>query len=169
MESVVGYSPMVYDVMITDEQNTAVMHSLPSLAGQKFAPRPPFGDLRTLSFRRQLDLIYGKEHGNFFEMRLPLSLKLGNEVPFGDVRVGLSIAFLRNELKPQFDRAILFSPIAIVTSILLAGGLSHLSLRPLTAISRRLDQLTSGNLGVATEAKKGGRSDEFGVVSTKID
>jgi PAS domain S-box-containing protein len=169
LESIVGYSPMVYDVMITDEEGTAVMHSLPSLAGQKFAPRPAFNDLRSLSFRRQLGLIYAKEHVNFFEMRLPLSLKMGSDIPFGEVRVGVSIAFLRNELKPQFDRAILFSIIAIITSMLLAAGLSHLALRPLTAISRRLDQLTAGNLEVATEAKKGRRSDEFGVVSTKID
>jgi PAS domain S-box-containing protein len=168
LESIVGYSPLVYDVMITDEQNTAVMHSLPSLAGQKFTPRPPFSDLRNLSFRRQLALIYGREHENFFEVRLPLSLKLGNEIPFGDVRVGISMAFLRKELKPQFDRAILFSIIAIVTSMLLAAGLSHLALRPLTAISRRLDQLTAGNLEVATHAKRP-RTDEFGVVSTKID
>jgi PAS domain S-box-containing protein len=102
-------------------------------------------------------------------MRLPLSLKMGNDVPFGEVRVGLSIAFLRNELKPQFDRAILFSIIAIVSSMLLAAGLSVLSLRPLSAISKRLDQLTAGNLEVATQAQKGRRSDEFGVVSTKID
>jgi PAS domain S-box-containing protein len=170
LESIVGYSPMVYDVMITDEDGTAVMHSLPSLAGQKFAPRPPFGDLRNISFRHQIALIYGKEHVNFFEMRLPLSLKLGTDVPFGEVRVGLSIAFLRNELKPQFDRAIFFSIVAIITSMLLAAGLSHLSLRPLTAISRHLDQLNAGNLEVVTEPnKKGVRTDEFGVVSTKID
>jgi signal transduction histidine kinase len=170
LESIVGYSPMVYDVMITDEQGSAVMHSLPSLVGQKFSARPEFGDLRTVSFRHQLSLIYGRRHADFYETRLPLSLKLGQEVPFGQVRVGISIIFLRNELKPQFDRAILFSVIAIITSMLLAAGLSHLALRPLTAISRRLDQLNAGNLEVATDGKaKRPRTDEFGVVSTKID
>jgi signal transduction histidine kinase len=168
LESIVGYSPMVYDVMITDEQGVAVMHSLPSLAGQKFAPRAAFIDLQNLSFRHQLDLIYGKKHADFYEMRLPLSLKLGQDVPFGEVRVGISIILLRNELKPQFDRAILFSVIAIIASMLLAAGLSHLALHPLTAISRRLDQLTAGNLDMTAEAKRP-RTDEFGVVSTKID
>lgn len=168
LESIVGYSPMVYDVMITDEQGVAVMHSLPSLAGQRFSPRAPFSDLQNLSFRRQLDLIYGKKHADFFEMRLPLSLKLGQDVPFGEVRVGISIILLRNELKPQFDRAILFSIIAIIASMLLAAGLSHVALRPLTAISRRLDQLTAGNLELTSEDRRP-RTDEFGVVSTKID
>src|SRR5215467_5559142 len=63
--------------------------------------------------------------------------------------------------------ALVLSGGAIFLSMLVAAVLSNLSLRPLAAISRRLDLISSGQ----TEALEisSGRSDEYGAVSTKIE
>jgi signal transduction histidine kinase len=64
-------------------------------------------------------------------------------------------------------KALIFSGAAILFSLLIAAVVSTLALRPLTAISRRLDLLASGQ----AEPKEIGlkRSDEYGVVSHKIE
>ena len=51
--------------------------------------------------------------------------------PFGNIRVGVSTVFLKNELTPRLRHAVIFSGIAILLSLLLAAGLSHLALGPL--------------------------------------
>jgi len=51
--------------------------------------------------------------------------------------------------------------------MILAAALSNLALRPLAAISRRLDLISSGKVEPAEAAPR--RSDEFGTVSTKIE
>ena len=52
-------------------------------------------------------------------------------------------------------------------SLVLAAGLSSLALRPLAAISRRLDLISSGKADLVGTPSK--RSDEYGTVSTKIE
>jgi predicted transcriptional regulator YheO len=50
----------------------------------------------------------------------------------------------------------------------LAAGLSNFALRPLEAISRRLDQMTSGQMTAPTPSELN-RTDEYGNVSSKIE
>jgi PAS domain S-box-containing protein len=61
----------------------------------------------------------------------------------------------------------LFSALAVLVSLLLAAGLSNLALRPLEAIGLRLDRMTAGEIELAGEGRH--RTDEYGVVTTKID
>ena len=63
--------------------------------------------------------------------------------PFGEIRVGLSTLFLKQELVPQLNRALLFSGVAVLFSLVIAAFLSNLALRPLEAIARRLDAMTT--------------------------
>jgi PAS domain S-box-containing protein len=84
------------------------------------------------------------------------------------VRVGLSTVLLKSELQPQLNHAIAFSAIAIFASLLLAAGLSNFALRPLKAIDRRLDRMTAGDIEAVPENEPR-RTDEYGVVTTKID
>jgi signal transduction histidine kinase len=81
--------------------------------------------------------------------------------------VGVSTILLKNQIQPQIQRALLFSGCAIVLSLILSAGLSNLALRPLAAISRRLDLISSGKAEPAETPSK--RSDEYGTVSTKIE
>ena len=62
----------------------------------------------------------------------------------------------------------IFSIIAILVSLALAAVVSNIALRPLEAIGRRLDQMTSG-VPDSTPEPDPRRTDEYGMVNTKID
>jgi signal transduction histidine kinase len=163
LESIVGYSPIIYDAGIADVKGVALLHTDIDQQGQSLPERPSFDSVRDGGFWNQIRIVYGNPR--VYEVRLPL--QRGGE-PFGEVRVGLSTTFLKNELQPQLNRALIFSTIAIIVSLLLAAGLSNLALRPLEAIGRRLDRMTAGDMEFGPENERR-RSDEYGVVTTKID
>ncbi len=164
IQSVVGYSPSIYEVAIADVRGNALLDSVTDLEGQPLPHRPPFLQLRNASFWRQVKVVYGRPE--VYDVTLPLQR---DGVPFGEVRVSLQTVFLKNELKPQFNRALTFAGIAILVSFLLAAALSNVALRPLEAIGARLDRMTAGEIDVPAGPPKTQPSDEFGAVNTKID
>jgi len=161
VESVVGTFPDVYDVSIVDANGKAILHSNPDLIGKQIAERPDFQLLRDAHFRRQLRMIYNPP--TVYQVRLPLEL---GGAPFGSIHVGISTVFLKNELTPLLQRAVVFSGIAILLSLFLAAGLSHLALGPLERLSRSIDRVSQGNADVLAEQEPG--SDEYGRVNLKI-
>ena len=164
IQSVVGYSPNIYEVAIADVSGNALLHSVSDLEGKPLPRRPRFLDLRKASFWRQVRVVYGKPE--VYDVTLPLQ-RGGQQ--FGEVRVSLQTLFLKNELEPQFNRALTFAGIAIVVSFLLAAALSNIALRPLEAIGARLDRMTAGEIDVPAEGAKQQTTDEYGAVNTKID
>lgn len=163
IESIVGYSPTIYDVAIADNNGRALLHSDSQAIGQTLATREDFIKIRDGGFRRQLQVIYGAP--KVYEVQIALER---NGKPFGSIRVGVSTVFLKSELQPQMDRALLFSGIAIFASLILAAIVSNIALHPLEAIARRLDQLSTGQVQVET-ADAAPRNDEVGVVTTKLN
>jgi len=164
IQSVVGYSPSIYEVAISDVHGNALLDSVTDLEGKPLPRRPPFLQLKNASFWRQVKVVYGKPE--VYDVTLPLQR---DGVPFGEVRVSLQTLFLKNELEPQFNRALTFAGIAILVSFLLAAALSNVALRPLEAIGARLDRMTAGEIDVPTEGAKRPPADEYGAVNTKID
>ncbi|MGZ4860970.1 MAG: hypothetical protein ACXV8M_15525, partial [Candidatus Angelobacter sp.] len=164
LESVTGDSPNILDACIVDADGLALLHTNPALQGTVVPAREDFSTVLQSGIRQQLKLIYGPSRA--FDVRLPL-IHTATGKPFGEVRVGVYTAFLKQEIQPQIRRALIFSGTAILLSLILSAGLSNLALRPLAAISRRLDLISSGKADlVATPSK---RSDEYGTVSTKIE
>ncbi len=163
LQSIVGDSLIVYDTAIVDTSGIALLHSNPDLQDKPVKERPSFDLVLKGGLWHQVRIVYGKPE--VYEIRLPLER---GGTPFGDVRVGISTIFMRSELRPQLNRALLFSGLAILASLVLAGGLSNLALRPLEAIGYRLDRITAGQFEFPPESKRP-RFDEYGVVSTKID
>src|SRR6267143_2170974 len=161
LESVVGSWPMIYDAAIVDSEGNAILHTNPDLIGKRVPDRPTFQRVEDASFRQQLRLVYNPP--TIYDVRMPLQL---DGAPFGSIRVGVSTVFLKNELTPQLQHALLFSSTAILFSLLLAAGLSHLALGPLEQISRSLDSVTAGTAEAVTEPEKS--SDEYGLVTLKI-
>jgi PAS domain S-box-containing protein len=164
IQSVVGYSPNIYEVAIADVHGNALLHSVSDLQGKMLRQREPFLNLRNAKFWRQLKVVYGKP--DVFDVTLKLQR---NGVPFGEVRVSLQTVFLKNELEPQFNRTITFAGFSILVSFLLAAALSNLALRPLEAINARLERMTAGDIDVPGEEAESVRADEYGAVNTKID
>ncbi len=163
LQSVVGFSPTVSDAAIADVNGRAIVHTDPAAIGSRLQPRQDFREVRDGSFVDQLKVVYGAPR--VYDVYLPIQ-RQGR--PFGDIRVGISTVFLKSEVKPQLTRALTFSIIAILVSLALAAGVSNIALRPLEAIGRRLDQMTAGVPDTTPEPDPR-RTDEYGLVNTKID
>jgi PAS domain S-box-containing protein len=164
IQSIVGYQPSVYEVAIADVHGNALLHSVSDLIGKPLPKREPFRNLRNASFWRQVKVVYGKPSVYDIDLRLQRG-----GIPFGTVHVSLQTVFLKNELEPQFNRALVFAGVAILVSFLLAAALSNFALRPLEAIGQRLDHIAAGEIDVPGKSKQPERKDEYGAVSTKID
>ena len=161
LESVVGSWPTIYDAAILDQDGKAILDTDPNLVGTKVAERPDFAVLQNASFRRKLRMIFNPPA--VYEVQVPLLLN-GNR--FGSIHIGVSTVFLRNELEPRLQRALVLSGIAVLCSLILAAGLSRLALGPLEHISRSLDSM-SGVTGAEIPSVDG-EHDEYGLVSLKI-
>jgi signal transduction histidine kinase len=161
LESVVGAFRYVYDASIVDAQGKVILHTDPDLIGKQVSERPEFQLLQNARFRRQLRMVYNPP--NIYEVRLPLQL---NGTPFGSVRLGINTVFIRSELTPRLRHAVIFSAIALLLSLLLAAGLSHIALGPLESLSRSLDRMSAG--APEPVAEHDSRRDEYGQVSLKI-
>ena len=161
LQSIVGYSPTTYDAGIYDRDDRVLVHTDSSLLDKVVHPRDDFAKVRDGSFFRQIEVVYGKPE--VYDIHLPIQRE-GR--PFGDIRIGVSTVFLRSELRPQLNRALTFSIVCILVSFMLAAVLSNFALRPLEAIGRRLDQMTTDAAGIQPVTDV--RNDEYEAI-TKID
>jgi len=163
LESWTSGQDAVLDIVITDPTGRVLSHSNPSMLGKTLPQREDLSDLVHARIRDKLKIIYGPLR--VYERRVGLQRLDG--AAFGEVRLGVSTGLLRDEIKPTIDRAIAVSLTAICISLIISALVSTVALRPLTQISRRLDALASGH-ALPAESESG-RSDEYGVVSHKIE
>jgi signal transduction histidine kinase len=163
LESWIGTSAIISDIAITDTNGQVLSHSDQSFLGKTLERREDFANLVNAGVWQQLKLIFGPYR--VYEYRAGILRQDGT--PFGEVRVGIPTTFLRAEIQKSMRKALIFSGAAILFSLLIAAVVSTLALRPLTAISRRLDLLASGQAEPKDIGLK--RSDEYGVVSHKIE
>src|SRR5215472_7544961 len=162
LDSVIGQSPAIQDVSIASANGQALLHTNSVLVGQPVLPRKDWDSVVKSGIRDQLRVVYGPP--TLYDVRYPLAL---DGRPFGEIRVGVSTNFLQYNLQPQIKRALILSGSTILACLILAAGLSSFTLRPLAAINRRLDLISSGKAEPAEAPSK--RSDEYGTVSTKIE
>lgn len=161
MESAVGYSPVIYYVAITDAERRVIVHNDPAAVARLSVPTPRFDTLLSAGLLRQLRVIYGPSR--IYEVVLPLDL--GGR-PLGDVRVGVSTLFIRNQITPALRAALALSGLAIALSTLTAGLLSYRLLRPLETISQNVDRLARGEFSPSLPLD---RTDEWGILSSKLN
>jgi PAS domain S-box-containing protein len=164
LESAVG-EPSIYEVSITDDAGLVMVSSDASLPGQIVSRRTPISQLLSGNFAREMRTLYGPER--VYEADFPFNM--GGK-PFGEVRVELSSALLRNEITPSFRASGSIVLVALLISTLLAAVVSRATLAPLTRISAQLDRISAGQYDPPTPEGKGftGGADELGQVSRKI-
>ena len=112
------------------------------------------------SFIEQLRTLYGPPQT--YEYSLPFTLGSG---PFGDIRIGLSSTLMRDEISPGLRSAGYWAIGAVLFSTLLALLVSQITLAPLARISDQLDRISAGEFDFTPAVE---RTDELGLVSTKI-
>ena len=161
LETLVRDWPLVYDAAVVDADGKAILHSKHDLIGKPIPDRLSFQKVQQAGFRRQLKLVYSPP--TVYDVSTPLLL---NGTTFGTVRVGISTVFLKSEITPFLQRAVVYCCAAILFSLILAAGLSRLALGPLERISQNLDSVSAGNTVVPEGIES--VEDEYGLVTLKI-
>jgi PAS domain S-box-containing protein len=160
IESAVGYSPTIYEISITDLNGIVLVSSDASLRGQQIAKRPSVDSLVHAGFVQELRTLYSPQQ--VYEYSLPFTLGPG---PFGDVRVGLSSALIRDDISGLLKSTGYWALGAVLISTLLAFLVSQIALAPLGRITAQLDRISAGEFDPQPAVEQ---SDELGAVSTKI-
>jgi PAS domain S-box-containing protein len=160
MESAVGYSKTIYEITISDRDGIALISSDTRLRGQKIAMRPAVGSLvHNQGFFQELRTLYGPPQ--VYEYSLPFNLGASR---FGDIRIGLSSALIRDEISPSLEKAAYYALGSVLLSTFLAFFVTRISLSPIDRISAQLDRISAGEFDFEPVA----RTDELGKVSAKI-
>ena len=101
LESALGYTTTIYEITITDQNGIVLISSDSGLRGQKLAARPDISSLvHKQGFFQELRTLYGPPQ--VYEYRYPFDL---NQSKFGDIRIGMSSALIRDEISPSLQKA----------------------------------------------------------------
>ncbi|HLZ12965.1 MAG TPA: ATP-binding protein [Candidatus Acidoferrum sp.] len=165
LQAPLGANAWMYDVMIVDKYGMVLASSDPQMPGRTVMPRPLFSQLERGNIIRQMKALYGPQP--VYEVRYPFTM--GGE-PFGEVRVGISISLLRNEVLPSLRNSAAIALVALLVSTGLAMVVSGATLAPLQEISTQLDRISAGQFDAPIAQATGfaGGGDEMGLVSKKI-
>ena len=120
IDAEVGYSPLIYEVSISDVNGTVLISSDTSLPGKQSPARTNLAQLVSSSFSGQLRALYGPPRA--YEVSYPFQLgPPGNQVPFGVIRVAVQTGLLRSDITPALRSAALLALASVGISVL-AGG-----------------------------------------------
>ncbi|MBV8115641.1 MAG: PAS domain-containing sensor histidine kinase [Silvibacterium sp.] len=161
--SILGHTNTVSDIEIVDNDGKALLTTL----GKDQQPSKgfDFASLQGNSLIGKLKVIFGKPQVYDVTTSLDRDGK-----PFLTIRVGIKTLFLgRFEVIPLLSGALTYIAVGILISLLAAGFVSKLALRPLEQISSRLDALEQVEAGAAAEIEAGRSSDAVVQVSHKIE
>jgi signal transduction histidine kinase len=150
MNTIVRYSETVQDVSVTDARGMTLVSTDPDAVNQPASFRFGLKSLQAGGMERQIRVVFGKPRV------LDTSQALDrNGMPFLVAHVGVRSTFLKNSYEPWLRDALWFALAAALAAMLSAGVLANVALRPLEAISARLDRLTraSGELGSDSSAQ----------------
>jgi PAS domain S-box-containing protein len=167
IDAQLGYSPLIYEISISDENGTVLVSSDKTLPGNPIPARAPIDQLSPSRITNQLKVLYRLLYGppSTYEVAYPFQLgPPGNQKPFGAVRVAVQTGLLRATIMPALRSAGLLALASVGISVLLAAFVSSISLAPLKGIAAQLDRIAKGEF----DEKPLQREDEFGQVSTKI-
>src|SRR5262249_412142 len=134
-----GFNAWIYEISIVDRAGVVLASSDQKLIGTTAPPRPPFAQLDSSNFFRQLKVLYGPQR--VFESSF--AFKMGGE-PFGDVRVGISVPLLREAIAPGIRTSATIALVALLVATGLAMVVTGVTLAPLRDISEQLDRISAG-------------------------
>jgi signal transduction histidine kinase len=162
MNAIVRYSPLVQDVSVTDAHGMTLLSTDPDALNQPAVFRFSLASLQNGSLAHQLRVLFGKPR----VLDISQSLER-NGVPFLVAHVGVRSTFLKNSFEPWLRAALIFALGAALVAMLAAGLLANLALRPLEAISARLETLTLAGSGTTEQLPPGGEGSDAVVRVTK--
>jgi len=166
MNTIVRYSPTVQDVSVTDAYGMTLVSTDPDAVDEKAVFRFSLASVQNGPISRQMRVVFGRPR----VLDISQSLER-NGAPFLVVHVGVRSTFLKNSYEPWLLDALIFAALAALAAMLSAGLLANVALRPLEAISARLDILTraGGAIPERLVDSRGTRTDEVVRVTRTLD
>src|SRR5260221_4558689 len=136
--------------MIVDKYGMVLASSDPQTPGKTVTPRPLCAQLERGNICKQMKALYGPQP--VYEVRYPFTM--GGE-PFGEVRVGVSISLLRNEILPSLRNSAAIALVALLVSTGLAMVVSVATLASLQEVSTPLDRISAGQFDASVADPSG--------------
>jgi signal transduction histidine kinase len=166
MNTIVRYSPTVQDVSVTDASGMTLVSTDPDAVDDKAVFRFSLASVQNGPISRQMRVVFGRPR----VLDISQSLER-NGAPFLVVHVGVRSTFLKNSYEPWLLDALIFAALAAVAAMLSAGLLANVALRPLEAISARLEILSraAGAIPERLAESRGTRTDEVVRVTRTLD
>ncbi len=138
-EGVVGYSPTIMYVAITERGNRALVHSNPTSKGD---PVPGAPSLAELAGENPLSQLLALARGHqVLEVSVPFEV---DGKPFGSVRVAISTLLLREEIAGAITRNVLLATGAVLLAFLASFYLANRLLAPIEMLRRELGRIDPG-------------------------
>ena len=162
MQIAVAFAPSIAYIAVTDPQGIILAHEPnPDQTGDRLANAPPLQQLLDSWLFRQLLVVYGPP--KVFEVRESLFM---SGRPICTVVVSTSTVFLAAQIKPRVQKALELAGVTVLLATLGAAFLSFRVLRPLETISSEVDRMARGELAQPVRLN---RSDEWGILSSKLN
>ncbi len=157
------YSEDTIDALIVDPTGVVIASSDPGQIGQTVPRRPQLNELIALSPVAKLRAIYSTE--NNLEWTQPMAL---GETPFGEIRIGLTMALVRRDLNDSLGPSALAAGSALLIAVLTSMLLAQLVLRPMHVIRSSLSRLGRGDLGATLDLRDDAEFRDLGDVFDQV-
>jgi PAS domain S-box-containing protein len=166
-EGVVGYSPTIMYVAVTDENEVALVHSNPSARGERLPPAP---SLAGFASENPFSQLWALSQGHrVLEVSIPFDV---DGEPFGSVRVAISTLLLKEEISGAILRNVFFATFAVLAAFGASFYLANSLLAPIEMLRRELGRFDPGEgeppLDLRTEADVSRVAEFFAAMSRKL-
>jgi signal transduction histidine kinase len=157
------YSEDTIDASIVDPTGVVIASSDPDQVGKTVPRRPQLNELIALNPVAKLRAIYSSE--NNLEWTQPMAL---GETPFGEIRIGLTMALVRRDLNDSLGPSALAAGMALLIAVLTSMLLAQLVLRPMHVIRSSLSRLGRGDLGATLDLRDDAEFRDLGDVFDQV-
>ena len=158
------YGESIVEAAVLDPTGVIVAASDKTQEGRRLRERGDLEALMNASAWEQLKVIYSRE-GQILTVRQPMML---GEQAFGSIGVGVSTLLMRKELTLSLQPAFYTAVVALVVSVLVAGVLAQLLLRPIHVLRSGLTRLGKGEFGVTLDLPPGDEFAELGAFFNNV-
>jgi len=157
------YSQETVDASIADPTGVVIASSNPEQIGKTIARRPQLNDLLAQNGFARLRAIYSSNSN--IEWTQPMAL---GDTPFGEIRIGLTMALVRRDLNQSLTPAAIAAAIALLIAVIASMLLAQVVLRPMHVIRSSLSRLGRGDLGARLDLRDDEEFRELGDVFDQV-
>jgi signal transduction histidine kinase len=160
-ESALAGDPTLYDLGVFDPRGRALVHSQSERRGQVQPVRPALAALRRGSVLGQALRLLGPPRTYDAVVALGAAGR-----PFGEVRVGVSTALLREQLLGSLRAGLWVMGVAFLMAMVVALGLAQLLSRRVRTVVTGLQRLREGEFGYRLAVEGG---DELALLASSLN